>query len=327
MAALAATDIWRGCVTVAVEWVVTSAETGIRLDKFLASPHRLGSRSRAAAALERRKVFVDEREASGDDAASLVHAGQRIRVWMDRPGSSRVAREPRSTGALDVVFEDESLIVVNKPAGLLSVPLERRSDAVSVFDLVEAHLRPFGKRRPFVVHRIDQDTSGLVVFAKNAAAQGILKAQFRRREPTRVYLAVVYGHPAPRSGTWRDRLVWDEKALIQKSTHLRDPRGTDAVSEYRVRESYRDASLIEVRLVTGRRNQIRLHARLRGHQLVGEKRYTFGPDALRGIRFERHALHAWRLAFDHPLDGRRLEFEAPLPADFDALLERLRSRL
>jgi 23S rRNA pseudouridine1911/1915/1917 synthase len=225
---------------------------------------------------------------------------------------------------LDIVFEDASLVVVNKPAGLLSVPLERKGGADSVFDRVETYLRPFGKRRPLVVHRIDQDTSGLVIFAKHARAQAALKDQFRRREPLRVYLAVVYGHPDPRAGTWRDRLVWDEKALIQKSTHPRDPRGTDAVSEYRVRESYRDASLVEVRLVTGRRNQIRLQARLRGHQLVGEKRYTFGPDTLRTIQFERHALHAWRLAFRHPMTGRALEFEAPPPRDFETLVERLR---
>ena len=115
--------------------------------------------------------------------------------------------------------------------------------------------------------------------------------------------------------------MWDEKALIQKETHPRDPRAQEAVSDYRVLESFRAASLIEVRLQSGRRNQIRIQARLRGHTLVGEKRYTFGPDALRTIQFERHALHAWRLAFEHPDDGRRLEFEAPPPADFAALIE------
>ena len=93
-----------------------------------------------------------------------------------------------------------------------------------------------------------------------------LKAQFARREPERVYLAVVYGRPDPPSGTWRDMLVWDEKALIQKETHPRDPRGTEAISDYRVVEPFRDASLIEVRLRTGRRNQIRIQARLRGHR-------------------------------------------------------------
>ena len=307
-----------------MEWTVSAGEAGTRLDKFLASPSRLGSRSRAFAALERGKVFLNDREATAGDAPSPVHAGDRIRAWLDRPGSARAPRAPRATTGLDIVFEDDALIVVNKPAGLLSVPLERKGDAVSVFDLVEAYLRPFGKRRPLVVHRIDQDTSGLVVFAKHARAQAALKGQFRRREPTRVYLAAVYGHPEPASGVWRDHLVWDEKALVQKSTHPRDPHGTEAISRYRVRERFRDASVIEVSLVTGRRNQIRLQARLRGHQLIGEQRYTYGPDALRTIRFERHALHAWRLGFRHPADGRPLEFEAPLPADFTALITRLR---
>ena len=225
---------------------------------------------------------------------------------------------------LEILFEDRWLIVINKPAGLLSVPLERKADAPSAQGLVERYLRPYGKRRPFVVHRIDQDTSGLVVFAKSPEAQSRMKAQFRRREPERVYLAVVYGHPDPAEGRWRDHLVWDEKALIQKQTHPRDPRAQEAISDYRIRERFRDTSLIEVRLHSGRRNQIRIQARLRGHTLVGERRYTFGPDILRPIQFERHALHAWRLAFDHPDNGRRVTFEAPPPADFAALLDRLR---
>jgi 23S rRNA pseudouridine1911/1915/1917 synthase len=223
-----------------------------------------------------------------------------------------------------VIYEDEWLLVVNKPAGLLSVPLERRSDVPSIYDQVEDRFRSHGKRRPFVVHRIDQDTSGLVVFAKDPQTQSRLKVQFKRREPDRIYWAVVYGQPSPPSGTWRDHLVWDEKALIQKETHPRDPRASEAVSEYRTLEAFRDASLVEVRLHTGRRNQIRIQARLRGHTLVGEDRYVYGPDTLRPINFERQALHAYRLAFQHPDDGRRVEFEAPPPADFMSLLKRLR---
>ena len=307
-----------------MEWIVTAEDAGLRLDKFLAVAGRLGSRARAFAAIERGKVFVDGSEASAADASVPLHAGQRVRVWADRPGSAKTSRDAKAVGDLAIVFEDDSLIVVNKPPGLLSVPLERKSDSPSVFDQVEKYWRRFGKRRPFVVHRIDQDTSGLVVFARTVDAQTRLKAQFRRREPSRFYLAVLYGHPTPASGTWRDHLVWDEKALIQKATHPRDPRATEAISEYRVREAYREASLVEVRLVTGRRNQIRLQARLRGHPLVGEKRYTFGPDGDRAIQFERHALHAWRLEFRHPADERPLAFEAPLPKDFAALVARLR---
>jgi 23S rRNA pseudouridine1911/1915/1917 synthase len=305
------------------EWVVRPEEAGVRLDKYLAAPGRLGSRAKAFAGLERGKVFLDGSEAGAADAATPLAAGQVVRVWMDRPGSARARRTQTQIGDLDIVFEDEVLLVVNKPAGLLSVPLERKIDAPSVYDQIEDHFRPFGKRRPFVVHRIDQDTSGLVVFAKDARAQSQLKAQFKRREPTRLYLAVVYGHPAPAEGRWRDHIVWDEKARIQKETHPRDPHAKEAISDYRVLESFRDTSLLEVRLQTGRRNQIRIQARLRGHTLVGERRYTFGPDTLRTIQFERHALHAFRLAFDHPRDGRPLEFEAPTPADFRDLIARL----
>jgi 23S rRNA pseudouridine1911/1915/1917 synthase len=307
------------------EWTVGPEEAGIRLDRFLAAPHRLGSRARAAGALERGKIYVNDVEADLGQAAQGVAAGDRVRVWMDRPGSGRPrAQKAGRTGDLQIVHEDDRLLVANKPAGLLSVPLERNPGVPSVYDLVEQHFRPHGRRRPLVVHRIDQDTSGLVVFAKDTGAQEHLKSQFKRREPERVYRAVVYGYPEPPEGTWRDRLVWDDKALIQKETHPRDPRGTEAISDYRVLERLHDAALIEVRLRTGRRNQIRIQARLRGHTLVGEKRYTYGPESLRPIPFHRYALHAYRLAFRHPTDDRPVEFVAPLPADFDDLLARLR---
>lgn len=297
---------------------------GVRLDKFLAADERLGSRGRVTAALDKGKVFVNGAEAGRADAGSLVRSGDVVRLWMDRPGSSRRRPGPAGAGEVEILYEDDLLIVVNKPAGLLSVPLERKSEATSAYEHLETHLRPRGKRRPLVVHRIDRDTSGLVVFAKHARAQEQLKAQFKRREPERVYWAVVYGRPEPPEGTWRDHLVWDAKALIQKRTHPGDPQGKEAISHYRVIEAWPDASLVEVRLATGKRNQIRLQARLRGHTLVGERRYVYGPDSLRSIAFPRQALHAYRLSFCHPADGRLLNFEAPLPADLAGLLARLR---
>ena len=307
-----------------MKWTVDSADAGTRLDKFLASPDRLGSRAKAASALERGKVFLNDSEASLADAATRLTGGDLVRVWMDRPGSSKARTMAPAPGGLEILYEDDSLVVLNKPAGLLAVPLARRHEAPSVYHHLEEYLRPRGKRRPHVVHRIDRDTSGLVVFAKHAQAQERVKEQFRHREPERIYLAIVYGHPAPRSGTWRDHLVWDDDALVQKETHPRDPRAKEAVSEYRVVEEFASTSLIEVRLHTGKRNQIRLQARLRGHTLVGERRYVFGPASLRPIEFPRQALHAWRLAFRHPEDERLLRFEAPLPADMETLLARLR---
>ena len=307
-----------------MEWTVSKDDEGVRLDKFLAAQARLRSRSAAATALAKGKIYLNTIEVGLAEAAHRLVAGDIVRLWIDRPGSAKARPRIGRTGALDVVYEDDDLIVVNKPAGLLSVPLERKSDVLSVYELIEDRFRSHGKRRPLAVHRIDQDTTGLVVFAKHGQAQQRLRAQFARREPDRIYLAVVYGHPEPSSGTWRDTLVWDTKALIQKKTQARDPNGTEAISEYQVLESFREASLIEVRLRTGRRNQIRIQARLRGHTLVGEQRYVYGPDNLRTIAFGRQALHAHQLRCQHPSDGRTMTFEAALPTDLEDLLARLR---
>ena len=306
------------------QWILGDADAGVRLDKFLAAGDRLGSRGRAVSALERGKVYVNDAEVGIEAAGTRLDPGDTVRVWVDRPGSAKRPRRAGRFGDLDIVYEDDVLLVVNKPAGILAVPLERRRDDVSVVDQLMEHYRSHRKWRPFVVHRIDRDTSGLVVFAKNARAQRQLKEQFKRHDPERIYWAVVYGHPDPPAGAWRDRLTWDERFLIQKETHPTDPKGRDAVSEYRVLESFAATSLIEVRLWTGRRNQIRIQARLRGHTLVGEKRYVYGPDELRGVTFGRQALHALRLEFLHPVDGRRVALEAPPPADFTQLLATLR---
>jgi 23S rRNA pseudouridine1911/1915/1917 synthase len=307
-------------------WIVDAASAGVRLDKFLAAAGRLGSRGRAADALARRKVFLNGSEAAPADAARPLSPDDDVRVWMDRPGTSR---RPRSIGEardLRIVYQDDYLVVLDKPPGVLAVPLARREGARSVLDDLQAHLKTRERgRRVYVVHRIDRDTSGLVLFAKTARAQDALKAQFKRHEPERVYVAVVYGRPHPASGTWSDRLVWDERALVQKETHPRDPRGKDAVCRYRVLEDLGRVSVVEVSLVTGRRNQIRLQARLHGHMLVGERRYTFGPDSLRPIPFPRQALHAHRLVFAHPATGREMRFEAPLPEDMAGLIERCRA--
>lgn len=306
-------------------WTVDGRDTGVRLDKFLAHRERLQSHSRAATALERGKVFLNDEEVSLADRSRRLAAGDRIRVWMDRPGTAhrRGGRRPRP-GDLHVVYEDDTLVVVNKPAGLLTVPLPLRGDEPSVEDALLAHFRSRGKRRPLVVHRIDRDTSGLVIFAKRSDAQARLKEQFKRHHAERVYLAVVYGHPSPVTGTWQDHLAWDQRSLIQKETHPGHPRAKEARSDYRVLEKFAGASLVEVRLVTGKRNQIRLQARLRGHTLVGEQRYVSGSEEIRPIAFPRQALHAYRLTLRHPVDGRLLRFEAPVPPDLSNLIKRLR---
>ena len=249
-------------------------------------------------------MFLNGAEVGRAEVRTRLKQGDEVRVWQDRPGSAKRRALPFKSGDLRILYEDASLIVLNKPAGLLAVPLEKRGEETSIFDQIVEHLRSHGKRKPLVVHRIDRDTSGIVLFAKDPRTQAMLKQQFRERTPERVYRAVVYGHPDPESGTWRDHLVWDEKALIQKETHPRDPKAWKRSASTRSIERFAGSSLIEVRLTTGKRNQIRLQARLRGHTLVGEVRYTYGPDALRPIPFKRQALHAWRLGFHHPAENR-----------------------
>jgi len=313
------------------QWIVTSEEQGLRLDRFLAAPGRLGSRGRVRGALERGQVFLNGGEASAQDAGTRLASGDVVRLWVDRPGSARRRTSGASAGQarlrsfdLQVLYEDETLLVVNKPAGLLAVPLGRGKASTSAYSLLADH---FGSRRrgaPFVVHRIDRDTSGLVVFAKTAAAQQLIKDQFARREPERVYWAIVHGSPRPARGRWRDRLAWDDEALKQTVTDANDPKGVEAISDYQVLETFGDASLVEVRLHTGKRNQIRIQAAMRGHALVGERQYVSGPSHRMGPKQARQALHAHRLVFAHPIDGRKLTFEAPLPDDLRDLLRRLR---
>jgi 23S rRNA pseudouridine1911/1915/1917 synthase len=308
-------------------WSVGLGDAGARLDKFLSDSSRIGSRKRSSEALARGRVFVNDVEASRHDAGRRLEPGDRVKVWTDRPGTARRGRgRTLRAGQAEIVFDDGVVIVVNKPSGLLTVPLDRRASAPSVQDQLLEYLRARGKRKALVVHRIDRDTSGLVAFVTDRSAQHALRDQFKRHEPERVYLAVVCGHPAPESGAWRDRLVWDDRAVIQREAHPRNPHGKTAESEYRVLERFPAASLIEVRLVTGKRNQIRLQAQLRGHALVGEQRYVNGPESFEPITFSRQALHAYRLGFDHPVSGERLCFEAPLPPDMAELLATLRRR-
>ena len=306
-------------------WTVDAAEAAQRLDKYLAAPDRAGSRSRAADALGRGRVFVNGEEADATSGSRLVNAGDVVRLWIDRPGSASRAPRPSSRHGLDIVHEDDDLVVVHKPAGLLTVPLDGDSQAPSVLALLWDRFRSHRTREPLVVHRIDKDTSGLVLFALHERARKTLVTQFARRTPERVYLALVVGHPAPPAGTWRDRLTWDADAFVQRPAGPDDEEARDAEADYRVVSTFAESSLIEVRLHTGRQGQIRAQAQLRGHALVGDRRYRPREGAPgHGIAFPRQALHAQRLAFDHPADGRRVEFTAPMPEDLRALVDRLR---
>jgi 23S rRNA pseudouridine1911/1915/1917 synthase len=206
---------------------------------------------------------------------------------------------------------------------LLSTPHPYRLDEESLFDHVEEYLNA-KRRQPFIVHRIDRGTTGLVIFAKTLEAQEEMKRQFEKREPERIYRAITRGNPQPATGTWQNWLSWKRSKRRFVPAERDDPFAREAICHYRVIETFEAASLIEVRLVTGKRNQIRLQAQLHGHPLIGEPIYT--NEASRAIDppFDRQALHAYQLRFRHPNDLHLLSLEAPLPDDFVELLESLR---
>lgn len=312
------------------EWIIAGAEAGMRLDAWLASRPVVGSRGRARDAIECGKVFLNGEELVFSDAGRKLLAGDRVGFWADRPGSARPRlREIVATRSeLSVVHRDRDIVVVDKAAGWLVEPLPGEEEGeVTLRDLLADYLRADGRARPYVVHRIDRDTTGLVLFALTAPARDHLKAQFERRLPERGYLAVVHGVVTPRSGTWRDKLVWDKQRLVQKRAHAREERAKEAVARYRVIEQFDEAAVLEVGLVTGKRNQIRVQAGLRGYPLAGERLYTYGQvpgGRSRLTSFPRQALHAARLAFEHPGTRRRVEFSSPIPDDIEGLIEALR---
>ncbi len=310
-------------------WTIGEADAGTRLDAWLARQPEIGSRGRARWALERGKIFLNGEDLHFQHGATRLSAGDEVGYWEDRPGSARTpSRDVVSARtALRIVHEDAAIVAVNKLPGWLVEPLPgEEGSEVTLLDLLRDHLRA-ASRRPFVVHRIDRDTSGLVLFALTPAARDGLKRQFERRTPERLYVAVVQGRVVPASGTWRDHLVWDRERLIQRRAHVHEERAREAVARYRVLEQHEGGAVVEVSLVTGKRNQIRVQAGLRGYPLVGERLYTFGYRPAPGGRLEldRQALHAVTLGFHHPATGRRLQLHAPLPADLQGLIDRLRN--
>jgi 23S rRNA pseudouridine1911/1915/1917 synthase len=311
------------------EWTIGPEDAGRRVDTWLARRAEVGSRARAGAWIARGKIFLNGLELALADAGRPLKAGDHVRLWEDRPGSARrAAREVAAARhRLRIAHEDRALLVADKPPGLLVEPLPGDGPTeVTLLDLVADHVRATKRTRPLVVHRIDRDTSGLVLFAKTPQAQEALKQQFARRRAERLYLAVLRGQIRPAAGMWSDRLTWDADRRLQRRAHPREARAREAIARYRVLEQFDTAALVEVSLVTGKRNQIRVQAGLRGHPLIGERQYTFGaPPMARGEpTLNRQALHAHRLSFRHPVTGTRLSVTAPVPDDLARLIESLR---
>jgi 23S rRNA pseudouridine1911/1915/1917 synthase len=306
------------------QWQIGETDKGSRLDQWLASMKRLGSRRRAAKALSSGRILINKRPLTPADAERLLQSGDVVRVWIDGRNAHILPFIERQFDFLDIIFEDRYLVVLNKPAGQLSVPHPHRVDEESLFELAEEYLN-YKSQQPLTVHRIDRGTTGLVIFAKTLTAQERLKEQFLRREPERIYRAITRGIPQPESGVWHDWLQWDSIRRRYQPGNKASEGAREAICNYQVLERFDCAALIEVRLVTGKRNQIRLQAQMHGYPLIGEPIYIDDGQRSNDISFGRQALHAYRLNFRHPINARALNLEAPVPDDFTELLERLRS--
>jgi len=307
-------------------------DTGQRLDRLLAT--RLGelSRTRLKHLVEDGRVSLDG--AAVTDPSLRVRAGQSFVLALPE-----VVADTPVPQAMDlaIYYEDAHLLVLDKPAGLVVHPAPGNPDRTLVNALLahcgESLAGIGGVRRPGIVHRLDKDTSGLMVVAKDEAAQAKLSADFAARRVTRAYGAVVWGVPQPRAGEIAGRIGRSPRNR-QKMAVLRSG-GKAAVTRYRVLRAFKDvAALVECRLATGRTHQIRVHMTESGHPLIGDA--TYGDRRSLGrvraipaetrerlIAFPRQALHAMLLGFHHPVSGEYLEFSSPFPRDIEELIELL----
>ncbi|MEE8230695.1 MAG: RluA family pseudouridine synthase [Qipengyuania citrea] len=292
------------------------------------------------------KALADATELSRERIKGLIAAGAvTIGKTLARSASAKVQGEERFAIALpppeplaalaqdiplDIVFEDAHLLVVDKPAGMVVHPAAGNQDGTLVNALLHhcaGRLSGInGIARPGIVHRIDKDTSGLLVVAKSDAAHEGLARQFADHSITRRYLAVCAGHPAPPAGTIAGRIgrsVHDRKkmAVLPDDT----TRGKHAVTHFETLRHLNHAALLECRLETGRTHQVRVHCASIGHALLGDPVYGRTPKPLRqvleSLGFHRQALHAGRLGFSHPISAETLDFRAELPADMRELID------
>jgi 23S rRNA pseudouridine1911/1915/1917 synthase len=325
------------------EWLLEDGMAAERLDRVLARLQADLSRSRLQALIRDGQVAVDDTPVL--DPNRKVAGGVRITLTVPPPVPAEPAGEAID---LTIVYEDDDVIVIDKPPGLVVHPAAGHDSGTLVNALI-AHCGESlsgigGVKRPGIVHRLDKDTSGLLVVAKNDLAHQALAAQFADHGRTgpleRAYLAILWGVPERRRGT--------VEAALARSTHNRekivvvgDDRGRYAITHYEVLEGLPPAnpiaSLVRCELETGRTHQIRVHMAHLGHPLLGDATYGSGfktkanrlsePQKEALIGLNRQALHAAILGFEHPRSGEFLRFESPLPADMAALLQALQAAI
>jgi 23S rRNA pseudouridine1911/1915/1917 synthase len=295
-----------------VDLRATETDGGERLDSFLAAP--LGSRARAQRLIEVGAVTVD---------GAVVPKRHRMSpgevVVVDEDADRVPEGDPSQTAEFTVAYEDEHLVVIDKPAGVVVHPARGHWHGTLAQALEGRAAGGEDAYRAGIVHRLDRDTSGLMVVAKTEAVHAALKAALQRREVAREYLALVEGRPPARTGTIDAPIGRDRRVRTRMSTDTDTPRA--ARTHFELAEALPSTTLLRVRLETGRTHQIRVHLQAIGHPVAGDPEY--GTAGLLGL--ERQFLHAARLAFAHPVTGGPVDVRSELPAELAAALERARA--
>lgn len=290
---------------------------GTRLDKFLATRLERFSRAALQRLIAEGKVRVNDQTRA---ASYKIRAGELIRIRVSPPEPSAARAEPIP---LNILYEDDDLIVINKPAGLVVHPAAGHAGGTLVNALLHhaPQIAIGGAQRPGIVHRLDRDTSGVIVIAKNEASLKNLQAQFKTRTVRKVYLALVRGKITNARGRieaaiGRDPRHRQKMAVVANSAK----RAREAETEFVVRVALNNYSLLELYPKTGRTHQLRVHLAFIGHPIVGDPVYGRTSDH---FNISRQLLHAWKISFDHPRTAARQNFTAPLPNDFIQALETL----
>jgi 23S rRNA pseudouridine1911/1915/1917 synthase len=303
------------------EFLVSSKEASSRLDHYLKKRFPTLSRSRLQTLIKKAEIMVNDRP---------VKPSYRLRpedqVRLDIPAYEPPKIEPQAI-PLDIVYEDDSVLMINKPAGMVVHPAPGHYEGTLVNALMARDPKVFktsaGEDRPGIVHRLDKDTSGLLVVAKSESVHQALARQFKAHTIHRIYLALALGVLKPGKGRielaiGRDR--WERKKISMRTT-----RPKEAVTEYRVIERLQVASLLEIRPLTGRTHQIRVHLASIKHPVLGDAVYgSRNATRLGDFSISRQMLHARTLGFIHPGTRQPMEFSAPLPQDFESVLAYLR---
>lgn len=293
-------------------------QSGQRLDAWLADNESDRSRGRWQALIKAGHVSVNGR---GTKPNHKLRAGDRIAWVFPEPVSTETLPEDIP---LDVLYEDDQLIAIHKPAGLVVHPAAGHERGTLVNALLH-HCGDLagigGKKRPGIVHRLDKDTSGVIVVAKTEAAMNELARQFKERETQKEYMAIVRGVPQPSSG--RIETTIGRHPVLRKKMAANVKRGRRAISIYQLEESFSDAALLRVRIETGRTHQIRVHMAHLKHPILGDNTYARRRPG--DLWPARQMLHAARLHITHPISRNRMSFRAPLPEDMQRALAELRS--